>query len=98
MFIESFADVADNLRMQFKNFKEFEMQDPFYLIVTMIGMQGVVPSLRNGFYLDPRPIDDDFIQLPEIRLDPLGSSSIDPADILKPLLRALWNAFGLDRR
>lgn len=87
--------ITANLEIQLKNYKRLSMQDPFYLIVNLIGVNGVHGDVqqRNRHYTAIQ-LDDDFIQLPELWLDP--EAGVDPTADLRPLLRTLWNAFGMD--
>lgn len=51
-------------------------------------------SSSYSFRLSEYEIDDDFIQLPELWIDPV--SNVDSTAILRSLLRTLWNAFNLE--
>ncbi|WP_415535920.1 helix-turn-helix domain-containing protein [Dehalobacter sp. 4CP] len=98
MLLEHFVrELTINLERQLRNYSTLGMRNPFYLIVNMIGCRGVEAHLNpeRYFLIDKNQLDDDFIQLPELWLDP--STGVDLTAVLSPLLRTLWNAFGLDQ-
>lgn len=99
MLLEYFAQqLTVSLERQLSNYTTLGMRNPFYLIVNMIGCRGVEAHLNpeRYFRMDESQLDDDFIQLPELWLDP--TTGVDPTADLRPLLRTLWNAFGLDQQ
>lgn len=96
MLLDAFSqELTVNLDMHLANFSALGMRDPFYIIVNMIGVRGVQAARsQNRFNDGAVELDDDFIQLPELWLDP--TVGIDSRVDLRPLLRTLWNAFGLN--
>jgi hypothetical protein len=77
--------------------QDIGVQPPIFLIFTLLGVSGYVLGLKSGLrhmrHIQT-PIDRDELEVPEIMLEDLGK---DPAEVLRPVFDAVWNAAALPR-
>lgn len=73
-----------------KFYRELRIPAPVWVFVTVTGVEGkYIP--HDGLERDAVPIDRDTLYLPEVEITDF---SVDPKDLLRPALDALWNAGG----
>lgn len=74
-----------------------EVVPPIAILVSVLGSKGIVLGLDTmmAFRSPLRPLDRDVLMLPDVVIQEVGS--FDAAVSLKPLLDALWQAFGMPR-
>ncbi|MGF7049107.1 hypothetical protein J2T13_003615 [Paenibacillus sp. DS2015] len=72
------------------NYEMMGMQEPFYVIVSMYGVQGYVFEINRERFDSPPPLDEDRLIFPEVIIE----TRTDLKEQLTPIFDALWNAFG----
>lgn len=80
--------------------KRLGVEPPLFVMVSLLGVSGYVVK-PAGSHIDPfwwseraKPIDRDAILLSEIMID---SFDVDSAEVMRPVLDAIWNASGWPR-
>jgi Putative DNA-binding domain len=71
---------------------------PIAMLVSVLGSKGIVLGVNNtmsAFRSPLRPLDRDVLLLPDVVVQEIGS--FESAVTFKPLLDALWQAFGMPR-
>ncbi|MDQ0878286.1 hypothetical protein QFZ77_006945 [Paenibacillus sp. V4I3] len=85
--------LRESILNQLINYRELNMQDPFYIFVNIIGARGVIGSSYGASFISaPQSIDDDFLQLPEIMIDSHVNQDLER--VISTIINYLWNAFG----
>lgn len=85
--------LIDFLPRYFEGVRRAGLQFPFVVMVSLLGVRGYSPYIRNEWATaQPRPLRRDVVLLPEILLEDAPVSWIAT---LRPTLDQLWNAFGL---
>jgi hypothetical protein len=82
-------DLIQALPGYLKFLAKHNLNPPFYLFVTLIGVKGY--WFRSSRLSNTQPLTRDLIQLPEIVLETPDAA---PHTILKPAFDMIWNAFG----
>lgn len=83
---------------QIKNYKIMGIDEPFYLTCSFYGVEGFNFVIRFERFDDVFPLSEDKLVLPEILVDPSILEPLTPVAVgqtIKPILDALWNAFGI---
>lgn len=93
--------VLRNLLNQIENYKEMLIDEPFYVMCSMYAVRNleiILPDRDWG--PDTYSHNEDKLVLPEVlidikNLDDSATLPVSLARMIKPMLDALWNAFGL---
>ena len=73
--------------------KELGVDPPLFIMLTLLGVKGY--AMTVGFLgHDIHPIDRDTLMVPEVMIDRFDTS---PAELMKPIFDAVWNATGFSR-
>lgn len=72
--------------------QDLGVQPPVFLMLTLLGVSGYVLGVKEGLRrrsYSQIPIDRDELQVPEFMLEDFAKA---PADMLRPIFDAVWNA------
>lgn len=74
--------------------REFEVNPPFAIYLTLIGIKGFKVSSSTFDFDEANEINQDILQLPEKIIDTLDEK---PGKILKSLFDLVWNSCGIEK-
>jgi len=78
--------------------KQLGVEPPLFIMLSLLGVSGYIMAVnRSRFWLgrdDIHPIDRDALLVPEVVVE---SFDCDPAEVMKPVFDAVWNAAGWPR-
>ena len=89
-------DVIDFLTSFFEFAGEFEIEPPYYVFLSFVGVRGCLFA-RQLRFMPPhreRPLREDMLILPEIVIQDCNER---PDQLLRPIFDMVWNAFGFIR-
>jgi hypothetical protein len=72
--------------------QDIGIQSPIFLMLTLLGVSGYILGVKEGLRrrsYSQTPIDRDQLEVPEIMLEDFAKS---PAEVLRPIFDAVWNA------
>lgn len=81
-FVGSYLKVAGNL----------EVEPPFYVFLSLVGVRGCEFGLRRGMWSPVQQLVDDVVTLPEVVVE---EREEEVYRTLRPAFDMVWNAFGL---
>lgn len=90
------GDLRDALNMQVQNYHSIGMNDPFYLFVSLYGVQNVVCSTVGQNEGPAQKIGDKNLSVPEVMIENRDDASLNEA--VSKIMKILWNAFGYPER
>jgi hypothetical protein len=76
--------------------KELGVDPPLFIMLSLVGVKGYDMAVDRLLFLgrDSHPIDRDTLQIPEVMIERFD---INPAEVMKPIFDAVWNAAGFPR-
>ena len=76
--------------------KQLGVEPPLFIMLSLLGVRGYTMAVNRSRFLgdEAHPIDRDALLVPEVMVE---SFEFDSAEILKPILDAVWNATGWPR-
>lgn len=87
--------LLDFLSASLQSLKKLEVELPYSLMVTMVGVKHCYLHIKNAFYIQQnRFIDRDVLQLPDVLIQ---DDDQDVGKIMRPIFDAMWNAAGWER-
>ena len=89
-------DVMSFLRRYLSLTAEFDIEPPYYVFLSFVGVQGCRFGVRTGMFRpgDVLPLRENMLILPEVVID---DRDAQPHRVLRPVFDMVWNAFGLIR-
>lgn len=87
-------EVISSLEEYFKLFENLNANPPFVLMLTLIGVKGLILWVSQNWRHHQNPIDRDLLILPDILLEDFNG---DAQKILQPLFDMVWQACGWER-
>ena len=92
------SHIISSLIRYLKFLRDYEMDAPFQIMMSLVGVRGVEMSLGSSFEFDEggAPIDRDMLILPDVLIDEnkVDRSIDEIALIMKPTFDAVWNSCG----
>lgn len=85
--------VIKGLHQILGEYKKRAIPAPYTVLISLLGMRGVVAPIDRFFGEIAYPYRSDKIMLPELTIDAVKANDA-PEILLKPLFDLMWNAFG----
>lgn len=84
--------LVKSLRRYAKLLHTLELEPPYFVMLTLTGVKGFRMGVGSGYFSDAgAEIDRDLLLVPEILIE---NADFDPAQALRPIFDAVWNAAG----
>jgi len=76
--------------------KKLGVEPPLFIMLSLLGVSGYIMAVDRARFgwRDDYPIDRDALIVPEILIE---SFECDPAEVMRPIFNAIWNAAGWPR-
>jgi hypothetical protein len=76
--------------------KEVGVDPPLFIMLSLVGVKSYTMAVDRFRFLgyDSHPVGRDTLQVPEVVIERFD---IDPAEVMKPIFDAVWNATGFPR-
>ncbi|GIO38861.1 hypothetical protein J41TS12_37220 [Paenibacillus antibioticophila] len=97
----SSAKLYEELKKTFayslQNYRSLEIKEPIYAMLSFYGVEGLTAKDIDSFYAnhDVVPYESDKMIFPEIFIEDIDAVNIP--DIIRPIMDALWNAYGFSK-
>jgi hypothetical protein len=76
--------------------KQLAVEPPLFIMLSLLGVKGYTMAVDPIRFLghDLHPVDRDTLLVPEVMIDRFD---ISPAEFMRPIFDAVWNATGFPR-
>lgn len=78
----------------FKLLKDLNASPPFVIMLTLIGVKGLIMGVDRFSFSAQQPIDRDLLMLPDILVEDFN---VDAKKVLRPVFDMVWQACGWER-